>query len=32
MCVYYLNVFSLFFVSKTKFLYDVLSYVQLERR
>ena len=32
MRVYYLNVFCLSFVSKTKALYDVLSYVQLKRR
>ena len=32
MHVYYLNVFCLSFVSKTKALYDSLSYVQLKRR
>ena len=32
MRVYYLNVFCLSFVSKTKALYDALSYVQLKRR
>ena len=32
MCVYYLNVFCLSFVSETKALYGVLLYVQLKRR
>ena len=31
-CVYYLNVFCLSFVSETKALYGVLLYVQLKRR
>ena len=32
MCVYYLNVSCLSFVSETKVLYDVILYVQLKRR
>lgn len=31
-CVYYLNLFSLFFVNETKALYDVILYVQLKPR
>ena len=32
MCVCYLNIFCLLFVSETKVLYDVLFYAQLKHR